>query len=280
MMAENSQQQSNESGSIGGYVIFHPPRQRVEVKAQAILGNQKNVIADWNGYIWADHSRYWEKGIGLSNEDPWVFSDPWLYSYCHATQLSRSQMKSGCILFFIDGNQADARNGDIQRQFVCDTVFVVDKKLDWIPNVEGRKWTPKELPCDLQHHKEKEDHIWERHLKHGLPDYWPGKKGHSGRYTFTGKQFSDDLAKRFSFLPADSAPGNNGCLSIPFESLDGELASCLENKCHGKYPCVLNPGQANDLYDMVFDLAEIKVTGNLKELQRENATGGFCGGCG
>ncbi|MBE9200880.1 MULTISPECIES: hypothetical protein [unclassified Nodularia (in: cyanobacteria)] len=99
------------------YLIFHPDyaRKKTEVQGKALI---KNQLTDWQGSVWVDQPH--------GNEDPFVFSQMWLYSYCHATELRRkpvskkAYLKAGSYLFFCSGDAAN------KRIIQPDTVFVVD----------------------------------------------------------------------------------------------------------------------------------------------------------
>lgn len=106
------------------YIIFHPEskRQIIDAKASAIENGQVNTA--WEGKICVD-------SINNGNEDPFVFSDPWLYSYCHATQLRRTPREDGIylqkdsVIFFVSGDCAN------KERLTIDTVFVIENALTW-----------------------------------------------------------------------------------------------------------------------------------------------------
>ena len=127
------------------YLIFHPDyaRQETSVHSQALINNQ---VTDWEGHVWVDSPG--------GNEDPFVFSQTWLYSYCHATQLRRdpkraAYIKGGSYLFFCSGDAAN--QGVIQ----LDTVFVVDRAANWPNNQQG---LPEEFQQDYENTK---SDLWE-----------------------------------------------------------------------------------------------------------------------
>lgn len=86
------------------YIIFHPDRARQIANVQATVMVKKKILANWNGDIFVDQ-------IGKGNEDPYVFNNPWLYSYCHASQLRRnrredSYLQIGSTIIFASGQEA------------------------------------------------------------------------------------------------------------------------------------------------------------------------------
>ncbi|MDZ8263663.1 hypothetical protein [Nostoc sp. ChiQUE01b] len=149
------------------YLIFHPDyaRNKTKVQGKAFI---KNQLTDWQGYVWVDEP--------YGNEDPFVFSERWLYSYCHATQLRRKEsskhayVTAGSYLLFCSGDAAD--KGTIQ----LDTVFVVDHVAEWADNPQG---LPEEFQKDYQN---KNSDLWERHLK------YPFHGEHTGQYTYVSRQ--------------------------------------------------------------------------------------------
>jgi len=106
------------------YIIFHPEskRQIIDAKASAIENGQVNTA--WEGKIYVDR-------INNGNEDPFVYTHPWLYSYCHATQLRRTPREDGnylqkdSVIFFVSGDCAN------KRHLTIDTVFVIENALTW-----------------------------------------------------------------------------------------------------------------------------------------------------
>jgi hypothetical protein len=167
------------------YLIFHPDRarQRTEVQAKALINNQP---VDWQGYVWVDRPG--------GNEDPFMFSDQWLYSYCHATQLRRQSrsnaayVKAGSHLFFCSGDAAD--NGLIQ----LDTIFVVGHIAEWPSSQEG-------LPVEFEsHYMNSDSELWQRHFR------YPFIGQHEGKYTYVSRHWSDGETE-YSFLPVSKSGG-------------------------------------------------------------------------
>jgi len=110
------------------YIIFHPEsqRQHVHVNGDVVLNNE--LINGWDGDIWVDK-------MFDCNEDPFVFNDPWIYSYCHASQLRRclkhnGSINTGSYLIFVNGTAVN------KNKLAIDTVFCVGSILEWKRNKE------------------------------------------------------------------------------------------------------------------------------------------------
>src|SRR5689334_1572214 len=106
------------------YIILHPENQRKNVVVRAKALQNCNLI-NFKGDVCADELRN-----GNDNEDPYIFSDPWLYSYCHAPQLRRNihrvdHVEKDSYLFFCSGDFAD------KDTLTIDTVFCVMQPLLW-----------------------------------------------------------------------------------------------------------------------------------------------------
>lgn len=219
------------------YVIFHPDyaRQSVEVSARALeKGKLKN---NWKGEIWVDE-------IKKGNEDPFVFTDNWLFSYCHASQLRRNPsncyLQEGSWLIFCSGNSAN--DGFLK----VDTVFEIGKVHLWRRN-EGLK-----LPIDFRDHmNNSRSELWRRHFKfpfHGI---------HKGvTHTYEAK-----IGDANSFLPIT----NNERTQIDFEELPKELEKKVSNKVWGKYPVLIDDYETKIIIKKLKEKAEILVVGKIKE---------------
>ncbi len=135
------------------YLIFHPDyaRKKTEVQGKVLIRYQ---LTDWQGNVWVDEPN--------GNEDPFVFSERWLYSYCHATQLRRNPVtqdayvRSGSYLFFCSGNAANKKTIEL------DTVFVVDHSAKWPDNQEG-------IPEEFQTYRYCDAHQQQRPVEVLLP---------------------------------------------------------------------------------------------------------------
>lgn len=108
------------------YILFHPDKQRDQVEVNATIKQGGLVFKNWVGKVFVDK-------IFVGNEDPFVFTDPWLYSYCHASQLRR-QIRDDCYLqnestiLFCSGDDAE------KGLLTCDTLFIIGSAEPWSKN--------------------------------------------------------------------------------------------------------------------------------------------------
>jgi hypothetical protein len=87
------------------YIVFHPENKRQQIFVHAVALEKNGINQNWRGNIWVDC-------IGIGNEDPYIFNDTWLYSYCHASQLRKnrhwpSYLQTGSKILFVSGQHAD-----------------------------------------------------------------------------------------------------------------------------------------------------------------------------
>lgn len=155
------------------YVIFHPSRSRYEVEGTASVNG--SLAHPWQGGVWLDRIT----PLYSANEDPYVWSDVWLYSYCHASQLQRKPRNENDIGYVSAGSRLFFCEGGAARQGVLkvDTVFVVDAVHEW-------KEYGKKLPESFKNTQDNmDDERWKRHFRHGIRP--KDKKGHKGLFTYT-----------------------------------------------------------------------------------------------
>ncbi len=210
------------------YIIFHPEHQRQKqaVSATSLVGGK--IVLNWTGDIFVDKI---VNGNEDGNEDPFVFNDPWIYSYCHASQLRRN--KSHCYiqrhswLFFVSGQFAD------QGLLTIDTAFLVNNIHLWgQPDLQ--------LPLNFQYlNSKRSDKLWKRHFK------FPFQGQHSGVTHSYEAELWHTNNQYFSFLPY-TAIGDR--VSIPISSLTNSLANKITTKIRGKYPVLLNNLEINKVF--------------------------------
>lgn len=63
------------------------------------------------------------------NQDPYVFHDPWFYGYCHNAEVSKDAGNQSILLWGAWNKKTD--------RYLIDTVFVVDKKYNWLGEKKG-----------------------------------------------------------------------------------------------------------------------------------------------
>lgn len=223
------------------YIVFHPKRTRVTVRAKVIIDN---TFMDWNGSIWVDNR--------INNEDPFVFSDQWVYSYCHATQLRRKPNKNDYLtnestLFFCTVVNAD--NNILE----FDTIFIVDSSSAWI--TPGMK-----IPeCFIKHQGVDDSELWKRHFKFGINTKG---NGHIGQYTYSAKMYDEITAKEeYSFLPIDN---DNALVQIPMNSISVPLCKKININLIGKRPVIINDEEKSELLQLIRNKTKIKV---VKDIQ-------------
>jgi hypothetical protein len=219
------------------YVIFHPDYARQSVKVSARTIENGKLKTDWKGKIWVDEIR---KG----NEDPFVFQDNWLFSYCHASQLrkkpSNCYLQEGAWLIFCSGNAAN------YGLLKVDTVFEIGKVHLWKRNGDL------ELPVAFRDHmNNSKSELWRRHFKfpfHGI---------HKGvTHTYEAK-----IGDTNSFLPIT----NYERTQIDFKELPKELKRKISDKVWGKYPVLIDDYEAKILINKLKEKSEILVLGKIKE---------------
>ncbi len=224
------------------YIIFHPEsggqRQKINVQAMALVNGI--FIEEWLGDIYVDR-------IGVGNEDPFVFNDPWLYSYCHASQLRRNErnncyLQKGSKLFFVSGQHADT------EKLTIDTVFLIGGVQSWVKK-------PLELPTIYKKHfEDNKSMLWRRHFR--FPFYGSHKTvSHSYEADLWLKNKTD-----FSFLPLNK---NDDRVSIPFENFSNNLLEKLKKKVVGKYPVLLTDKEMQIVSTLIDKATKTKVLKNI-----------------
>lgn len=223
------------------YIVFHPDSQRDQKDVQAKAMVNQIIVENWTGEIFVDK-------ILNGNEDPFVFNDPWLYSFCHASQLRRnvrkdSYLQIGSKIIFASGDQAE--NG-----YLCiDTVFVIGGIQFW------GKSPLLSLPSNyLWLNDCKNSELWKRHFK------FPFQGIHEKvTHTYEAELWQENK-EEFSFLPIDE---NNNKISIPFSKFETVLENKIASKVDGKYPVLLNENEIKIICDEIDEVTKIKVLSNI-----------------
>ena len=234
------------------YIIYHPPRQPVKVAA-TILSASK-VQKNWQGIIYTDSVNY-----GHSNEDPYVFNDPWLYSYCKTPLLRRNPriddnyIQNGSTLIFTDGEEAE------NDRLVIDTVFVVGNVCKWR---KKKELIPEKY---ILHQNNDQSSLWNNHFKFGVKNLEnPKIMQHPGMFTYEAEMY--DVQLPYSFLPYHE----NQLVNIAFSELDSSFSKILRSKVWGKYPILVSETQILDLLGMIDQKATMKVIGDITLQQNRN----------
>ena len=204
------------------------------------------VIENWRGRIYVDK-------IGQTNEDPYIFHDPWLYSYCHASQLRRvhtngSHLQIGSWLFFVSGQAAE------QGVLAFDTIFLIGALQPW------RSPSPTEprLPAKYQYLMQDQNNpLYTRHL--GSPFEYIDRNNNPahGGVKFTYEADLWKLGKsQYSFLPLSAEMQKT---AIPFLELTDTLRSKIIKNVDGKRPVDLIQTEQLEISSLLRQRTEIQV---------------------
>lgn len=206
------------------YIIFHPDnaRQQVSVIAESVVGTKLNKR--WSGDIWVD-------AVGMGNEDPYVFHDGWLYSYCHASQLRRvpsgNYLQSGSWLIFCSGDFAN-------KGVLCvDTVFEI---------AQAHEWTRRPrlaVPSKFKGYVKSNRSLWNRHFAFPLEP--------NGPHDSVTHTYEATLGVNKSFLPLTKGVRTH----VAFDMLPSAIASKISRKVKGKYPVNLTDAEVEKVVDLV-----------------------------
>lgn len=226
--------------SIAHYIIFHPDHARQVLDVNATILTDGEVLTGWQGAIHVDQ-------VGEGNEDPFVFHDPWLYSYCHATQLRRKKsagpyVQPGSVILFVSGQSAE------NAVLSVDTVFVVGAARPWPDE-------PLRMPKKYRDHFDNSDSpLWERHFRFPF----------AGIHTSVTHTYEADMWEEgksvFSFLPLNAASEK---ASLPFAQLGQQLALKVREQVKGKYPVLLTDGELQIVLKQLESATALKVIGNV-----------------
>ena len=210
------------------YLIYHPTRQRTII-----------------GKLTVYHDKFG------SNEDPYIWHDKFLHTYCHITQLTNEK---GQINFWVSGDTYPNFT-----QLLCDCVFVIADKLSW----KDRNHIDRSNPIVDN------DQTFEHHYKWVNPPHnqhhFKGTKRVKTRYTLKA-----DSKK--SFQPQDS--DRNLIDILPFLNRNGIttdklIRSMTSNR--GSRPFQLSSDLGQKLYDYLFSTATIKLF--CKQLKDKHPNG-------
>jgi hypothetical protein len=223
------------------YIIFHPDyaRQKVTVHATSVVG--KRLTTNWKGNIWVDQ-------VGIGNEDPYVFHNGWIYSYCHASQLRRQVSKNyiqpGSWLIFCSGDFAN------DGVLCVDTVFEVGDVHLW-----GQK--PLSLPTHFNGIKNMASDLWNRHFKFPF-------KGYHSSVTHT---YEAALGKGHSFIPLFQGER----VRIDFDELKADVRRLITRKVKGKIPVILSDAEIAPIVKLIRQCSDIQVLMDIQILNPINS---------
>jgi hypothetical protein len=244
------------------YIIFHPDDQRQSVEVSALALDRGKTIKNWRGKVWVDQ-------LDCGNEDPFIFNNPWIYSYCHASQLRRSAQNEsyvtrGSWLIFASGDLAEADGLSI------DTVFYIGN---------SQKWDAAEKPIipDAYRYllREKSNLLYSRHFFAPLEcTHSDGRAVHGTvSYTYEAELWENGKEK-FSFLPLDQVKEK---VAMPL-SVFGKLGQKIRNNVPGKRPVDLSSIEMELVLQQIESRTRIKVVRDINLLQKRSKPSG-CGPC-
>jgi hypothetical protein len=200
------------------YLIYHP----------------KRCIHQANG-ITIHHDKFGEK-----NEDPYIFNDRFLHSFCHITQI---KAEAGNINFWVSGDKFPDFN-----HLYCDCVFVIQEKVFW---ENANQISISDIVVDNQQ-------SYQHHYRWGNSEHRFNKKrrftlkGHPGK-SFQPQNADGTLIDILPFLE-----------SIGYSLL--QLRRGLRAGFNSK-PMKIDFEQGIKIYDFLFAEAAIKLFGKqLKDL--------------
>ena len=209
---------------MSGVIYFHPQREKTH------FGN--------GGIAYHDH-------IGNHNQDPYIWNDKFLHSYCHITQ-SRNDI--GQVNFWVSTN-----NLNKIEKILCDLVFVVGEKHYW----ENANHI--DISNSLVDNKQAFDEHYNYHSDH--------RYNKRKRYTLKADPIS-------SFQPQDE---NSNLIDIlPFINFIGITTEWIEANCKSGWnskPIKLSVENTQELYNYLFETAFVRLSGtDFKKLRFEVIT--------
>lgn len=251
--------------NISNYIIFHPKRDKVKALATVINSNNE-IIHDWEGQIFVDN-------LNDKNEDPFIFNNPWIYSYCHASQLKRnprrgSYLQPGSKLIFVSGPDAD--NG----MLTVDTIFIIDSVLEWgIKSPMHIQDVPsKYLPIK----NDMSSNLWKKHFR--FPFEKDNLAHKNASYSYEAKLWEENIGvAQYSYLPLTESQER---VSIPFSELPPPVMNILTQKKKGKKPAEINSEDIDRILELIESKTSTKVVRDIRfiELLEKGRKKG-CGGC-
>ena len=215
------------------YLIYHPARKQTIVKGLTV-----------------HHDKFG------GNEDPYIWNNNFLHTYCHITQLTNEK---GQVNFWISGDTYPNFS-----QLLCDCVFVIDSKHFWT----DRNYIGRSDPIVDN------DQTFEHHYQWANPPHNHHHYKKRRRYTLKG-----DSEK--SFQPQDSR--KNLIDILPFLNRNGistdKLINSITSK-KGSRPFKLDNALGQKLYDYLFSKASIKLLGRQLKNKHPNRSQKTAGNIG
>ena len=204
------------------YIIYHPKRNSTKIESHIIYHD-----------------------VFGRNEDPYIWNDKFLHSFCHMTQITP---QIGDIIFWCSGNSYPDFT-----ELVCDCVFLVKEKVYWKSKNEIQLT---DIIVD-------NEQAFEKHYK------WVNPPNNEHYFKRRKKRFTLKADMDKSFQPQninrrliDIIPFLN-TLNIPTESLVNSIAKTRNGKpSRNSRPYKLSAETARNLYDFL-DKSDIKIKGYM-----------------
>ena len=202
---------------MSGYIIYHPKRQCTKVGSKIIY-----------------HDSF------TGNQDPYVWNEKFLHTYCHITQMKPEE---GYINFWVSGDKFPEFN-----KLFCDLVFVVKEK---------KYWHDRNKLCRNDRIIDSEDAYHDHYI-------WPTKGQHEfdRRRRYTLKADPD-----LSFQPQTKTGDLIDIIPIitefiPINILREKITrKGKDGKTSGSKPVFLSTLSACSIYQYLCDCAEIQLRG-------------------
>ena len=199
------------------YLIYHPSR------CKSVIGNMTIYHDNFGG-----------------NEDPYLWNDKFLHTYCHITQLKNEERQ---INFWV--------SGDTYPNFTelfCDCVFLIEEKLYW---KNANKINKKDIIVD---NAETFKHHYKWYKQHIL-----NKKR---RYTLKANSEKSFQPQDEKHMLIDIVPFLN-CNGITTKNLIDSIAKSAKGiQLRNSRPFKLDNCLGHKLYDYLYKTAYIKIFGN------------------
>ena len=205
-------------------LIYHPKREQCNI-----------------GLLTVYHDKF------KSNQDPYIWNEKYLHSFCHLTQLSKPKGKGQLNFWVSDDTFPDF------KKLLCDCVFVVDEILPWTQ----ANFIARQDPIVDN------DQAFEHHYNWVNPPHNQHHFQRKERYTLKADRYK-------SFQPQDK---NKQLIDIlPFLNQQGisteELVNSIAKTRNGKRARNSKPFKLDDelgqkLYDYLYKNADIKLTGEI-----------------
>lgn len=194
------------------YLIYHP--------ARAVFKKDDIII--------------YHDSFGEKNEDPYLWNNQFLHSYCHITQM---KSEIGDINFWITGDTFPNFN-----HLYCDCVFVVENKVYWneANNISANDKIVDNLQAYKHHYKwGNTQHIFKRRR----------------RYTLKANEIKSFQPQTADKLLVDIVPFLRA-IGLDLEILRNQMKAGYQAK-----PIKLETSKAKELYNYIFENSLIKIYG-------------------